>query len=116
MEGEKTATVSDMTRLILVSYQKQQWYYLPWQQSVFTHFLRPNSRCLRALADVRHDASAISQRFYRAFIMIPETPRIALLNRNPFVRLVARGRALARERSIGETIPLDKREQEWHVE
>lgn len=38
--------------------------------------------------------------------MIPETPGIALLNQNPFVRL-ARGRARTRlfERSIGETIP-----------
>jgi hypothetical protein len=53
---------------------------------------------LRALADVRHEASAISRRFYRAFIMIPKTPGIALLNRNPSVP-VARGRDCSRDRS-----------------
>jgi len=67
--------------------------------------------------------SAISQRFYRVFIMIPETPGIALLNQNPFICFVIRGRtrARAREGEIARTIDrwndsLDKRGQEWHVE
>lgn len=46
-----------------------------------------------AMHDIaRATGRAISRRFYRAFIMIPETPPgIAVLNRNPFALVLPRG-------------------------
>lgn len=100
---KETTTVLDMTRLMRFSIRNSSGI-ISLSNNRFSRTSCALTRDVYERLLMYDTTSAISQRFYRAFIMIPETPGIALLNQNPFVRLIARGRARAREGEIARTI------------